>query len=201
MAFDVDCLKKRLIFAQAHLWLTWDRKDQATYLLMYSPVRAQPHVRHLKQLTCHCLSKASRDWPCLISSPQPAQSGGEGRRGERKSRKRGNENAHMYDRNRQEHFEHLCIYHSPFMSLPFCSANLFTHHFSTSSSSLPHPSLLSWQSHCLCQVELPGLPEAAGHLLCLWVCLEVSPCSYTPTKMLCFCSVQQVDCATLGVHL
>lgn len=91
---------------------------------MYSPVRAQPHVRHLKQLTCHCLSKASRDWPCLISSPQPAQSGGEGRRGERKSRKRGNENAHMYDRNRQEHFEHLCIYHSPFMSLPFCSANL-----------------------------------------------------------------------------
>lgn len=49
--------------------------------------------------------------------------------------------------------------------------------------------------------QATGLPEAAGHLLCLWVCLEVSPCSYTPTKMLCFCSVQQVDCATLGVHL
>ncbi|TNN64276.1 hypothetical protein EYF80_025527 [Liparis tanakae] len=36
----------------------------------------QPHVRHLKQLTCHCRSRASRDWPCLISSPQPEQSGG-----------------------------------------------------------------------------------------------------------------------------
>lgn len=51
-----------------HVW------DEATYLLMYSPVRAQPHFRHLKQVTCHCLSRANRDWPCLISSPQPAQS-------------------------------------------------------------------------------------------------------------------------------
>ena len=47
---------------------------------MYSPVSVQPHVRHLKQLTCHCRSSASRDWPCLISSPQPAQSGGDERR-------------------------------------------------------------------------------------------------------------------------
>lgn len=47
-----------------------------THLLMYSPVRMIPHVWHLKQLTCHCFSRASRDWPCLISSLQPAQSGG-----------------------------------------------------------------------------------------------------------------------------
>lgn len=43
---------------------------------MYSPVRMIPHVWHLKQLTCHCFSRARRDWPCLISSLQPAQSGG-----------------------------------------------------------------------------------------------------------------------------
>lgn len=49
-----------------------------THLLMYSPVRMMPHVWHLKQLTCHCFSRASRDWPCLISSLQPAQSGGTG---------------------------------------------------------------------------------------------------------------------------
>lgn len=47
-----------------------------THLLMYSPVRMIPHVWHLKQLTCHCFSRARRDWPCLISSLQPAQSGG-----------------------------------------------------------------------------------------------------------------------------
>lgn len=45
-----------------------------TYLLMYSPVRTMLQVRHLKQLTCHCFSRARRDWPCLISSPHPAQS-------------------------------------------------------------------------------------------------------------------------------
>lgn len=45
-----------------------------TYLLMYSPVRMTLQVWHLKQLTCHCLSRASSDWPCLISSLQPAQS-------------------------------------------------------------------------------------------------------------------------------
>lgn len=201
VAFDVDCLKKRLIFAQAHLWLTWDRKDQATYLLMYSPVRAQPHVRHLKQLTCHCLSKASRDWPCLISSPQPAQSGGEGRRGERKSRKRCNENAHMHDRNRQEHFEHLCIYHSPSMSLPFCSANL---------SSLLYLLLLSSSSLSPVVTVTPSLPDGATRLQdylkqqatfcvcgCVWKYLPAA----THLQRRCFYSVQQVDCTTLGVHL
>lgn len=51
-------------------------QDGGTHLLMYSPVRMIPHVWHLKQLTCHCFSRARRDWPCLISSLQPAQSGG-----------------------------------------------------------------------------------------------------------------------------
>lgn len=32
-----------------------------THLLMYSPVRTMLHVRHLKQLTCHCFSSARRD--------------------------------------------------------------------------------------------------------------------------------------------
>ena len=58
---------------------------------MYSPVRVHPHVWHLKQLTCHCLSRAKRDWPCLISSPQPEQSGeerrGEERRGSEEERR------------------------------------------------------------------------------------------------------------------
>ncbi len=45
-----------------------------THLLMYSPVRTRPQVWHLKQLTCHCFSNARRDWPCLISSLQPAHS-------------------------------------------------------------------------------------------------------------------------------
>lgn len=63
-----------------------ERKSlQYTYLLMYSPVSVQPHVRHLKQVTCHCLSSASRDWPCLISSPQPAQSGWEERQESRRA--------------------------------------------------------------------------------------------------------------------
>lgn len=53
------------------------RQDQSTYLLMYSPVRTRPHVWHLKQVRCHWRSRASRDCPCLISSPQPAQSGGD----------------------------------------------------------------------------------------------------------------------------
>lgn len=52
------------------------RRHGGTHLLMYSPVRMIPHVWHLKQLTCHCFSRARRDWPCLISSLQPAQSGG-----------------------------------------------------------------------------------------------------------------------------
>lgn len=38
-----------------------EKSLQYTYLLMYSPVSVQPHVRHLKQVTCHCLSSASRD--------------------------------------------------------------------------------------------------------------------------------------------
>lgn len=41
---------------------------------MYSPVRMTLQVWHLKQLTCHCLSSARSDWPCLISSLHPAQS-------------------------------------------------------------------------------------------------------------------------------
>lgn len=45
-----------------------------TYLLMYSPVKTMLQVWHLKQLTCHCFSRARRDWPCVISSPHPAQS-------------------------------------------------------------------------------------------------------------------------------
>lgn len=45
-----------------------------THLLMYSPVRMTLQVWHLKQLTCHCLSSARSDWPCLISSLHPAQS-------------------------------------------------------------------------------------------------------------------------------
>ena len=49
---------------------------------MYSPVRTRPHVWHLKQVTCHWRSRASRDCPCLISSPQPAQSGGDERSSE-----------------------------------------------------------------------------------------------------------------------
>lgn len=48
-----------------------------THLLMYSPVRTMLQVWHRKQLTCHCFSSARRDWPCLISSPHPAQSGKE----------------------------------------------------------------------------------------------------------------------------
>lgn len=51
-------------------------QHSGTHLLMYSPVRMIPQVWHLKQLTCHCFSRARRDWPCLISSLQPAQSGG-----------------------------------------------------------------------------------------------------------------------------
>lgn len=50
----------------------WGGRD--THLLMYSPVRMTLQVWHLKQLTCHCLSSARSDWPCLISSLQPAQS-------------------------------------------------------------------------------------------------------------------------------
>lgn len=46
-----------------------------THLLMYSAVSCFPHALHLKQPKCQCLSKASRDWPCLISVPQPAQPG------------------------------------------------------------------------------------------------------------------------------
>lgn len=53
-----------------------------THLLMYSPVRTMLQVRHLKQLTCHCFSNASRDWPCLISAPHPAQSGEKGKKKE-----------------------------------------------------------------------------------------------------------------------
>lgn len=51
----------------------WER-ERDTHLLMYSPVRMTLQVWHLKQLTCHCLSSARSDWPCLISSLHPAQS-------------------------------------------------------------------------------------------------------------------------------
>lgn len=50
------------------------RGGHHTHLLMYSPVRMTLQVWHLKQLTCHCLSSARSDWPCLISSLHPAQS-------------------------------------------------------------------------------------------------------------------------------
>lgn len=49
-------------------------RGRETHLLMYSPVRMTLQVWHLKQLTCHCLSRARSDWPCLISSLHPAQS-------------------------------------------------------------------------------------------------------------------------------
>jgi hypothetical protein len=49
-------------------------REKVTHLLMYSPVRMTLQVWHLKQLTCHCLSSARSDWPCLISSLHPAQS-------------------------------------------------------------------------------------------------------------------------------
>lgn len=193
VSFEVVCLKKRLIFAQAYL-----RYDQATYLQMYSPVSAQPHVRHLKQLTCHCLSRASRDWPCLISSPQPAQSGGEESREEKQE-------AQQWERWEQAGtlwaFMHL--------SFPlYVLAILLCQPLITSLP--PSPLLLiplsCRDSHTVSarwsyQNQATRLPEAAGHLLWLWVCLQVSPCGYTPTKMVCFCSVQQVDITTLHVHL
>lgn len=55
-------------------------QDQSAYLLMYSPVSTRPQVWHLKQATCHWRCRASRDGPCLISSPQPAQSAGDEQR-------------------------------------------------------------------------------------------------------------------------
>ena len=53
---------------------SWGGEGGDTHLLMYSPVRMTLQVWHLKQLTCHCLSSARSDWPCLISSLHPAQS-------------------------------------------------------------------------------------------------------------------------------
>lgn len=52
------------------------------HLLMYSAFSCFPQVLHLKQPKCQCLSKATRDWPFLISVPQPPQPG-------RKTRARG----------------------------------------------------------------------------------------------------------------
>lgn len=46
-----------------------------THLLMYSAFSCLPQVLHLKQPRCQCLSKATRDWPFLISAPQPPQPG------------------------------------------------------------------------------------------------------------------------------
>lgn len=46
-----------------------------THLLMYSAFSCFPQVLHLKQPKCQCLSKATRDWPFLISVPQPPQPG------------------------------------------------------------------------------------------------------------------------------
>lgn len=45
------------------------------HLLMYSAFSCFPQVLHLKQPKCQCLSKATRDWPFLISVPQPPQPG------------------------------------------------------------------------------------------------------------------------------
>lgn len=39
--------------------LTWE--EPATHLLMYSASSCFPHVSHLKQPKCQCLSKATRD--------------------------------------------------------------------------------------------------------------------------------------------
>lgn len=41
---------------------------------MYSAFSSLPHVLHLKQPKCQCLSKATSDCPFLISEPQPPQS-------------------------------------------------------------------------------------------------------------------------------
>lgn len=51
-----------------------DRRAPPTYLLMYSPVRSFPQALHLKQARCQCLSRATKDWPFLISEPQFPQS-------------------------------------------------------------------------------------------------------------------------------
>ena len=50
-----------------------DAGGPTTHLLMYSASSCFPHVSHLKQPKCQCLSKATRDWPFLISVPQPPQ--------------------------------------------------------------------------------------------------------------------------------
>lgn len=50
------------------------RDAEATYLLMYSPVRTFPQALHLKHPRCHCLSRASNACPFFMSLPQPAQS-------------------------------------------------------------------------------------------------------------------------------
>lgn len=52
----------------------WRRVAEATYLLMYSPVRTFPQALHLKHPRCHCLSRASNACPFFMSLPQPAQS-------------------------------------------------------------------------------------------------------------------------------
>lgn len=117
-------------------------EDQATYLLMYSPVSTQPHVQHLKQLTCHCLSRASRDWPCLISSPQPAQS----EEGERR--------ASQWQSTKKACLEHFAERIYVFMNLPLCpclSGLPISAHFSP-----PSFLFLCWQPHFLCQMELLG---------------------------------------------
>lgn len=51
------------------------RPAPPTHLLMYSAFSCFPQVLHLKQPRCQCLSKATRDWPFLISAPQPPQPG------------------------------------------------------------------------------------------------------------------------------
>jgi hypothetical protein len=53
-------------------WRT-ERQPGCTYLLMYSAFRSFPHVLHLKQPRCQCLSKATRAWPFFISKAQPPQ--------------------------------------------------------------------------------------------------------------------------------
>lgn len=55
-------------------WIKPSELPHSTYLLMYSAFSSLPHVLHLKQPKCQCLSKATNDCPFFISEPQPPQS-------------------------------------------------------------------------------------------------------------------------------
>lgn len=165
---------------------------------MYSPVSAQPHVRHLKQLMCHCLSRASRDWPCLISSPQPAQSGGEQRRAEEG-------NAAMRKHTRK--IRAASIFHPSSLSLLLFSANLSSSLPFSPPSPLPFIPLSCSKSHTIFgrwsyQNQATRLPGAASPFL-VWVCMCVGGyCTVAAGKLAMFHSIQQVDNNSSGVfHL